>query len=293
MDVQINKPNFFIIGASKCATTSLWHILRNHPNVFMSEAKEPSFFVRDNYKDRMLRYLALFEAADGEKVVGEASPVYSETTVFPEIGKRIYEFNPDAKIIYLVRNPFTRVLSVWKQTLSSGHWYRNVYKEDFGNDNIGLMPLNFREALFNYPPFVEASRYWTHLKHYLNYFSEENVLLLYFEEFIQSPEIILEKIYKFLNINYFYDPVIVKKPRNNGSQKKKYANWYIYLDPHLKRRFQNSVPPILFSKIVKRKINVNNLMTSKIKKDIIDSLSDEISTISNYSDRELDYLAIN
>jgi len=56
------------------------------------------------------------------------SPIYSETKLMPEIPKRIYDYNPNAKIIYIVKNPIERLKSVWRQTLFNEHNYNNMYK---------------------------------------------------------------------------------------------------------------------------------------------------------------------
>jgi hypothetical protein len=79
----VKRPNFFIVGAPKCGTTSLSEYLRSHPNVFMSSPKEPHFFATDLYPrnpegiDSVAAYLQLFtDARDQHQVVGEASASY-------------------------------------------------------------------------------------------------------------------------------------------------------------------------------------------------------------------------
>jgi len=221
------KPNFFIIGASKCGTTSLWHMLNKHSNVFMSTPKEPWFFSFSDYKQKMDWYHSLFDKVKNEKIIGEASPIYSETTLIPKIPQRIYNYNPNAKILYIVREPIDRLKSVWRQTLSSGHWYQQVYK-NYTDVEVPLMPKSFEKAVFEYPPFIEACKYWTHLNNYRKYFKDENILLLFFEDLKSDPKKNYHKICDFLTIKPEEDEVLFEK-QNSSEGKKMHANWYVTL----------------------------------------------------------------
>jgi len=80
------KPNLFIIGASKCGTTSLYNILKRQKDICMSSIKEPHYFAGKNSKKSLEWYLSLFRHCDeNKKIIGEASPIYSETTYFPDV----------------------------------------------------------------------------------------------------------------------------------------------------------------------------------------------------------------
>ncbi len=287
---HIVKPNLFIVGASKCATTSLWDILRRHPDIFLSNPKEPSWFVRDDYQEQILSYLALFQNADGESIVGEASPVYSETLQFPEVPKRIYDFNPGAKIIYMVRNPADRLVSVWKQTLSTGHWYRDAYQENFGKE-VGPMPLDFEKAVFIYPSFLEACRYWTHLNNYLKVFPADQIHLAFYEDFRDNPEQLLNGICRFLQVD---SPAEgwgehIVRPRNRGENKTRYRNWYARLNESKKQQLKRFLPPILLNRLVSKKIRTRHLLSKKLKRRIEEELSDENRRILEYGGKPADF----
>src|SRR5262245_23105956 len=116
------RPNFFIAGAPRCGTTSLWAYLRQHPDIFMC-AKEPHAFGRDldsNGTGRfeefreLDRYLRLFEKAGAAKRVGDASPFYLYSRSAPA---EIKSFDPEAKIIIVLRNPVDMVYSVYQKQL--------------------------------------------------------------------------------------------------------------------------------------------------------------------------------
>ena len=111
-----NRPNFFIVGAAKCGTTSMHYYLKQHPEIFMSPVKEPKYFVaREAQKnangpgdDRMLSnitsswedYLDLFSAVEDETVIGESSVLYLD---FPDAARRVAEYDPSARIVIMLR----------------------------------------------------------------------------------------------------------------------------------------------------------------------------------------------
>jgi hypothetical protein len=115
----MKKPSFFIVGAPKCGTTALSEYLRTHPYIFLSDPKEPRYFAEDMDAHRYVRtlddYLALFaDATPQQRMLGEASVdyLYSDVAL-----RRIRAFNPEAKIIALVRNPVDMVTSLHRQLL--------------------------------------------------------------------------------------------------------------------------------------------------------------------------------
>lgn len=115
----MNKPNFLIVGAAKSGTTSLYHYLKQHPDVFMPEFKEPHYFVREQVKERLHRgvydketYDALFQDAK-EPLVGEASVFY--LFYYQEaISNILSELGVDTKIVIILRNPIERCYSAYQ-----------------------------------------------------------------------------------------------------------------------------------------------------------------------------------
>ncbi|SRR6056297_999156 len=117
MDDSIKKPNFFIIGAPKCGTTSLYYYLKDHPDIFMAEPKEPHYFSTD-FSDKFRKvltredYLNLFKEAKKYKAVGEGSTEYLYSK---EAVPNILKFNSEAKFIVMVRNPIELVISLHQE----------------------------------------------------------------------------------------------------------------------------------------------------------------------------------
>jgi len=105
-------PNFIIIGAQKCGTTSLHHYLDQHDEIVMSKVKELNFFNEElNWSKGLKWYEAHFQGEG--KMRGEASPHYTNYPMSPGVAKRMKEIVPDAKIIYLVRDPVERLISAY------------------------------------------------------------------------------------------------------------------------------------------------------------------------------------
>ena len=119
--INLRKPSFFIIGAPKCGTSALAKYLSNHRSIFFSNLKEPNYFATDfNPKMRPIKnindYLSLFDRARSNQLCGEGSIwyLYSKDAI-----ENIYKFNPNAKIIIMVRNPAEMIYSLHNQKINS------------------------------------------------------------------------------------------------------------------------------------------------------------------------------
>jgi hypothetical protein len=205
-----NIPNFFLVGVSKCGTTSLFNMLVAQDGCCFPSVKEP-FYFNDPRKDYNW-YISLFSGCRKSSVIGEATPIYSETTCFPDIPRKIYKFNSKAKILFSVRSPYDRLKSVWKQTLSSGHFFYNKYY-------TVRMPLRFEKAIFEYPPFLEACRYWTHIQNYRKYFDDSRIKVIYFEDYIKNTTEIMNEVNAFLGLGPFQEPALDSKQKNSSKGK--------------------------------------------------------------------------
>jgi len=120
----MRTPDFFIVGAPKCGTTAMSDYLRQHPEIYMPQRKEPHFFGSDLdapypyfIRDKE-QYFSLFAEAKDEKRVGEASVwyLYSKRAAF-----EIKEFCPTASIIIMLRNPVDMIYSLHSQRLFTGN----------------------------------------------------------------------------------------------------------------------------------------------------------------------------
>ena len=181
------KPNLFIIGAMKSGTTSLHEYLDTHPQIAMSDEKEPGYFVEELSLRRGEEwYLGLFEQDARYRYRGESSTHYTKLPVYQGVPERLYRFNPDARLIYIMRNPFDRVVS---------HYWHAVRDLHHGGE---LRPL--LKAVREEPEYLAFSDYAMQLEPYFERFGQDSIFTLTFEALIENPERELDRIYHWLGL---------------------------------------------------------------------------------------------
>lgn len=164
--------DFIVIGAMRAGTTMLNDILAQHPQIAMARMKETDFFIEQkNYGRGTDWYRSEF--ADDRPLRGEVSPNYSKARDFPGVPERIHAHCPDARLVYIVRDPVERALSHYAHGWTMGR--------------ITLTP----EELVGGPQYqgmLDASRYAHQLQHYRAVFPAEQILVLDYESFIADPQ---------------------------------------------------------------------------------------------------------
>ncbi len=182
---QKGGPDFIIIGAMKCATTSLRYYLGLHPDICMSAIKEPDFFILErNWTQGIDWYRSLFQ---GEaKRFGEASTGYTFYPVWQGVPERMQHYYPNIKIIYILRDPVERMLA----------HYRHSFLE--GRESRPLKELLSTEAGFEY---ICRSRYGMQLEQYLQFFSMDHILIVTSEKLLTERRRTLRKIFRFLGVD--------------------------------------------------------------------------------------------
>jgi len=205
-------PNFFIVGACKSGTSSLYEYLSQHPEIYMSPSKEPLYFVPEDqvnphYYGEWGNYLKLFGDVRQEKAIGEASTPY---LYYPESAKRIKETFPDSKIIILLRNPVEIAFSQYQ------HYFR-ISAEDFSFEKA----LKMENERLNDPKFkVEArkfhagyyymdrARLYRQVKCYKDHFGRQKVLIIFFKDLKNDPVKTCQRVFKFLGVDPAFRPDI-------------------------------------------------------------------------------------
>lgn len=179
-------PNLFIIGAMKSGTTSLHEYLNEHPDIFMSDVKEPGYFAEcmNYYPKELAWYESLFKDVKDEKIVGESSTNYTKLPICTDVVQKIWEFNPDARFIYLMRNPINRVIS---------HYWHGVKYGDERNDAM--------TAIKQKQEYLCFSDYATQLEPYIERFGLDKIYTLSFESFIKDPVSELKSIFDWLGVD--------------------------------------------------------------------------------------------
>jgi hypothetical protein len=215
-------PTFFIIGAPKAGTTSLHFYLEQHPQIQMSSVKEPHFFAgpEDGIPyamgrvDSQEKYEKLFDEAVA--VRGEASPTYSVHPRRRGVPERIKALVPEARFIYMVRDPVARTVS---------HYQHRVALE--GEQRSLSQALG--DLADPYCPYTCPSRYAAQLEEYLEHFPRERVLVLDQDELLKDRKATLRRIFGFLGVEESFDRARFEEELLKSSERHTYPAWFARL----------------------------------------------------------------
>lgn len=189
--------DFIVIGAQKAGTTALYHYLTKHPQIAMASQKELHYFCQNDGSVGSQTYDKYHEyfAMDNLKVEGEITPDYLGHIFCP---KRIYEYNPDIKLILILRNPIDRAYSQWNMNKNEFNEKRSfanavlldAIKSFKSKISINIMTTFFRKGL-----------YGLLLENYFRFFRKEQLLIIKYEDYISQQEEQLKLIFDFLGVD--------------------------------------------------------------------------------------------
>ncbi len=231
-------PNFFIVGAPRCGTTSLFSAMCLHPDVFGCPVKEPNHFATDrNARPHVIAsavrrgvlltedaparavlprvattpgfdtYLRLFDGWAGEHAVGEASTSYLlSRTAAREIARR----RPDARIIVALRQPVQRTQSEYLMHTQLGRTVRGTGVGDAADNGPDDMDT------ISFSTIVEASLYAPQIERYLQVFDREQLLFLRFEDLARAPADALRQVFRHVGIDPDVDVRITLSHQNQS-----------------------------------------------------------------------------
>jgi hypothetical protein len=177
-------PNLIIIGGLKCSTTSIHHYLGLHPEIQMSKPKELNFFVEElNWDLGLDWYASRFDSRFA--VRGESSPHYTNLPRFEGVAERIHQHCPEAKLIYMVRDPIKRILSHWVHATGAGYETRE------------MVPVLSDPST----SYVNRSKYWMQLQPYLERFDHAQIEVIAQEELQIEREETMRKAFAFAGVD--------------------------------------------------------------------------------------------
>ena len=242
------KVDFFIVGAPKSGTTSLFHYLNEHLEVEMSSQKEPDYFSDDalqeqgmyygkNRIDTLDKYNSLFVNPQA-KLRGEGSVSYF---FYDDVPNKIKKYNPDSKIIIMLRNPIDRAFSHYLMDYRLG-----LVSESF--EDIVKKKSNHKYANLYYQQYIKVSEYTAQVKRYLDCFSAENILVIDYEDFKEDVLGVVSKTFFFLGVNQEFEPNIMKKYNTFTIPKNSFIR-YVYSFVPLRRFLNYIIPSVVISQI--------------------------------------------
>ncbi len=240
------KPNIFLIGVQKAGTTSLYHYLRKHPNIFGPEIKDynnshPFFTDSDYFMNNQKEFEKLFSENDmiENVITSEVEFIEHKDALI-----RIKEYCPEAKIIVSLRNPVERLKSMYK----------------FYNQ-IGSNPenLDFEEALKLKPElYLKRSVYSEKIKDLFNVFKPSQIKIVYFEDITGSKfDLVMEELYDFIGVQKNDNPFI----HENKTRKVKHG----FVDRVMKLGKDSKIRAFIVHKVIDRFFNANKRSALKNK----------------------------
>lgn len=195
------RANLFIIGAMKSGTTSLHNYLNEHPQIFMCEPKEPGYFVEELKWDSGPEwYESLFSNASGVDVIGESSTHYTKRPTYQGVAEKIFEYNPDARFIYQMRDPVERAIS---------QYWHNVRDLEYVGERRAMY-----DAILHDPEYVFFSDYAYQLEPYFKLFGHDRVYIQTFEAMRDNPQQCLSSIFGWLGVDDLFLPEHLNKKWN-------------------------------------------------------------------------------
>lgn len=226
-------PTFLIIGAQKAGTTALYYALSKHPEIFMSTAKEPGYFVPSasalqlaagpgDEASQMVTsldaYEALFAEARSETARGEASTSYLYD---PEAAERIRRRIPDVKLIAILRNPVDRAYSNFLHLVRDGreplHDFRAALAHEDQRRTSGWS-TNWR--------YKDKGFYGRQIEKYLVQFDRIQIRFYLYEDYDDDPHAIVRDIYRFLGVDDTFSQDLSVRLNVGGMPKSKSLQWF-------------------------------------------------------------------
>jgi hypothetical protein len=222
-------PDFLIIGAGKCGTTSLFMYLKQHPDIFIPSVKEPNFYGYENKSPKDFgeglasathfhesvtsfpAYINLFKDALPSQIKGEMSNTYMYHDQAPE---RIKHYNPDMKLIAILRQPAGRLYSRFLHLAREGRLPSGSFSDCVNKDSIWWT----RNDL------IKEGFYYKNLRRYFDLFPPENIRIYLYEELNEQAPAVLRDIFQFLAVNANFEPDLGTRFNQSGIVKNKFLN---------------------------------------------------------------------
>lgn len=258
-------PDFLVIGAGKSGTTSLDKYLNQHPQIFVPKVKEPNFFGYENTKIEDLNgneddirhfkrsvttldaYLDIFREATPEQIKGETSNTYMYHAGAPE---RIKFYNPDMKLIAVLRQPASRLYSRFLHLARENRLPSPQFSDCMDKGSI----------YWKRNDLIKEGFYYKNLARYFELFPKENIRIYLYDEFQNNSEKTMSEIYEFLGVDKNFKPNQSVRYNQSGFIKNKALNKIIGQGGLISKYMRTLLPKSFADKIkgnlaLKKRIN--------------------------------------
>ncbi len=215
LDPSGGLPTFFILGAGRSGTTSLSRVLRGHPDIFIPEIKEPSFFAESfQWVRSPVRYAALYAGAE-QPVRGDASHIYLED---PLSAQTLKVFTPQARFVVVLRNPADRARALYSFMVEHGYEILPTFERALAAEDRRYASDRFRrtcpQSFWNFMYF-RSGLYGEQIQRYFDLFPRERFFLTTLTDLVDRPAAVVGDICRFLGV----DPMTVTSMPRDGTSK--------------------------------------------------------------------------
>ena len=272
-----NFPDFILIGAGKSGTTAYHKILSQHPGIYCSTPKEPNFFAYPEMSTRTYgashqhnikteaAYRDLFRAADPSQIRGEASVGY-----FPQLNTpmRIHHSLPRVKLIAILRHPVDRAYSSW---LHRRHDFMEPI-DDF-HEACQAGPARVASGWDWYWDYLNTGYYAQHLRRWLAYFPRDQIKIFLYEDWLSSPQQVLQDTFRFLGVASENPLKIEKHNISSMRHRSKFVHSILNPGRHLRSLVQKTVPSSLRKRTINYLQKRNTVKASALDPDLRETMT--------------------
>ena len=287
-------PNFLIVGAAKSGTSSLHNYLKQHPDIFMPEHKEPYFLIKDIVENRVRngiwtweQYKSLFSDVKNESLIGESTVLY--LYFYKEAIKNIKQYlGNDVKIIIMLRNPSERAYSAFNH-VSRGFKQSGSFEEALANEDFIIERDNNLTPMVMYK---QMGMYYNMVKAYIDAFKDVHVI--FYDDFSDNIACEMKKTYNFLGVTNYMEIDLSVKYNVGGKRWKSEILKYIfmrdfYIKSFLKFLIPNRIKQVIYRVLVKISTNQIQPMKYETRQKLNNYFKEDVKRLSALLSKNLNH----
>ena len=289
-------PNFLVIGAAKAGTSSLYHYLKQHPQIYMSPEKEPRFFALEGEKldfggpaqginqgsiTSLEAYCQLFQGVINETAIGEASTLYLSS---PKAPQRIKHYLPNAKLIAVLRDPAERAFSSYMHLVRDG--YETLSFAEGLKAEANRIQENWQPLWY----YQQRGFYYEQLKRYFDIFQMEQIKIYLYEDLAADSKAVVQDITRFLEVDANFTPKLTRE-NVSGVPKSRWLQHLFTKDNPLKSTLKPLFPQQLrrgiAENVKKQNLGAKPSLSSETRQELIAVYREDILKLQELIDRDL------
>jgi len=296
-----HKPDFIVVGAPKCGTTSLYYYLRQHPEIYLPERKELHYFSAGYLKGRIggpgdkaavrkvcdsqRDYENYFKPAPDDSVRGEISPSYF---VYPETSEAIRNACGEIKIVIMLRDPVDKAFSQYCHLLKEGR--EELSFEESLQEELERAENNWNDFWL----LTRSSFYCKRIQKFIDMFGPEQVLVILLEDFSAAPSKSLAELCRFIGVNDSFTFDIGTRFNKSGAPRISLFSRILTAQNRLRRLIGRFLPERFKQDLYNRLMDMNTgdkpELKPKIRKRLQRKFSNDIRCVEDIIGRETGWL---